>query len=286
MKKSNLLKALCFAVLPVASQGFSADAIPASASTFSLTLTLTTTTPSAVKKDPATGKPIKGEAPVASTTYAILNAKTGATVTTTEAASKIVTTKYTVKEFLTDLTDEETPLITDIKGWSIQKIQSTSIDAESGLPVIGAPTFFLVKKGAAPIALGNKISSDSILAKKAAVSKIVTSSTTTTGADPVTTVTPVSRAYSEAQKFAGDLTLAVNGKTFELAGIYTGSEKLGLNKAKAEVILSGAGKFTSLSGFLSEVAILEGSAALTPGVATDVSAYPGFVVTPPPVVDP
>lgn len=273
MKKPQFLKAFCLAILPIASQGFSADPVPASASTFSLALTVSTTAPAAVDKD-GTGKPIKGAALVSSNEYAVV--KNGVTTSTTEQMTKIVTAKYTVKEFLTDLTGEEEPLITDIKGWSIQKIQATT-NVEGDLDVT-APSYFLVKKGATPISLGNRISSDSVVKKSGLNLKVVTASTTDTAEPPVTTVTPVSTSYSEALKFAGGLTLTVDGKTFSLNGIYTGSQKLGFTKAKDEVILSGAGKFTSLAGFTNEQAILEGSAALTAGIATDVATYPGFAV--------
>ncbi|GAA5147540.1 hypothetical protein GCM10023213_42340 [Prosthecobacter algae] len=273
MNKPQFLKAFCLAILPIASQGFSADPVPASASTFSLALTVSSTANATVAKN-ASGVPIKGAALVDSTTYT--STKNGATITTTEQVTKIVASKYTVKEFLTDLTGEENPLITDIKGWSIQKIQATT-NIEGDLNIT-APSYFLVKKGAAPISLGNRISSNSTVKKSGLNQKVVTSSTTTTGEEPVTTVTPVSTSYSEALKFAGGLTLVVKGKTFGLAGIYTGSQKLAFTKAKDEVILSGAGKFTSLAGSTNEQAILEGSAALTAGIATDVSTYPGFVV--------
>ncbi|MCW0219949.1 MAG: hypothetical protein OJI67_16610, partial [Prosthecobacter sp.] len=296
MKKPQYLWAIALAALPIATQGFSQEvtSIPGSVSTVNLALTLSKTVAGTVAKD-ANGKPIKkgteGAGAASSNEWTITDKK-GDETTTYEEVTKILTTKYSTKEFLADLVELE--IIPDAKGWTIQKMQETISD-EGGLD-IGTVKFFLAKKGETPISIDSIIA----LSGSAKISginlKTVTKVTPGTPeipevpAVPATEDTPEipavpavpaveevliseSISYSEALKFAGSLVLNVGEYTISTSGIYTGSQKLGKTKAKEDVILSGAGKISSLSGISNSSEIVEGSASFANGAAADVSAY-------------
>ena len=278
MKKPQYLWAIALAVLPIATQGFSQEvtSIPGSVSTVNLALTLSKTVAGTVAKD-ANGKPIKkgteGAGAASSNEWTITDKK-GDETTTYEEVTKILTTKYSTKEFLADLVELE--IIPDAKGWTIQKMQETISD-EGGLD-IGTVKFFLAKKGETPISIDSIIA----LSGSAKISginlKTVTKVTPGTPATEETEGTPdvvvnLPPSYSEALKFAGSLVLNVGEYTISTSGIYTGSQKLGKTKAKEDVILSGAGKISSLSGISNSSEIVEGSASFANGAAADVSAY-------------
>lgn len=277
MKKPQYLWAIALAALPIATQGFSQEvtSIPGSVSTVNLALTLSKSVFATAPKDAVTGKPIKGGEPVISTEVTLTDKK-GDEITTYEEVSKILTTKYSTKEFLADMVDLQ--IIPEAKGWTIQKMQET-ITTEGGLN-IGEAKFFLAKKGAAPISLTGIIGLGDTLKLSGINLKTVTKVTpgipateeTEGTADVVVNLPP---SYSEALKFAGSLVLTVGEEdTISATGIYTGSQKLGKTKAKEVVILSGAGKISSLSGTSSSNEIVEGSISFANGAAADVSAYP------------
>jgi hypothetical protein len=289
MKKPQYLWAIALATLPIATQGFSQEvtSIPGSVSTVNLALTLSKSVLATVPKDAETGKPIKGGEPVISTQVTLTDKK-GDEITTYEEVSKILTTKYSTKEFLADMV--ELQIIPEAKGWTIQKMQET-ITTEGGLN-IGEAKFFLAKKGATPISLTGIIGLDNTLKLSGINLKTVTKVTPgipETPAVPATedteeipavpgtpdVVVNLPPSYSEALKFAGSLVLTVGEEdTISATGIYTGSQKLGKTKAKEQVILSGAGKISSLSGTSSSNEIVEGSISFANGAAADVSAYP------------
>jgi len=278
MKKPQYLWAIALAALPIATQGFSQEvtSIPGSVSTVNLALTLSKTVAGTVAKD-ANGKPIKkgteGAGAASSNEWTITDKK-GDETTTYEEVTKILTTKYSTKEFLADLVELE--IISDAKGWTIQKMQETISD-EGGLD-IGTVKFFLAKKGETPKSIDSIIALSSSAKISGINLKTVTKVTPGTPATEETEGTPdvvvnLPPSYSEALKFAGSLVLNVGEYTISTSGIYTGSQKLGKTKAKEDVILSGAGKISSLSGISNSSEIVEGSASFANGAAADVSAY-------------
>lgn len=288
MKNPRSIKSLVLAALPIVSLAYGADPAPAgSLSSVTFAFTLSQSVDGTVAKD-ASGKAIKAGEEGAGTAYhnewTITDAKKLIRTNTVEDATKIITTKYSVKEFLTDLLDEQEPLITDIKGWTIQKLQITT---GSGVNLdIGPAEYFLVKKGVAPIALGNRIRSYSERKLSGLTQKVVTTSKGTKvgeGAEEVVTYDETGKVitYSQNLKFVGGFEVGVTGnKSIEAYGIYTGGQKLGATKTKQAVILSTAAKLTSLAGESNEGEIAEGTAAYGAGVAVDATPYiPAPVVT-------
>jgi hypothetical protein len=275
MKKTNAIRAILLALLPIASQGF-AQEVPGSSSKVAFSFTVSTTADALFAKD-ENGKVISPKVSTDETSFSA--EKNGVTTTTTEVGTKIVAAKYTIKEFLTDLTlVEENPLIDDIKGWSVVKVQGTGGELP-GLALTPA-SYFLVKKGEDPISLGGIISTDSTVKLSGIKFKSVVKTTTVAGEgeeEDVTTVESEAYTYSEALKFAGGFALNLDGDAINLSGIYTGSQKLGATKGtKLPVILSGASKLSSLSGTASTGEIVEGSASYGAGAAVDLADYPGF----------
>ncbi|WP_346334544.1 hypothetical protein [Prosthecobacter sp. SYSU 5D2] len=291
MKKTYILGALALTALSIAPQSFGQTVIPGSVSkvTFKFNLSATGDLPAefagvvgTLKGKDAAGELVNPKTTVRSNTYTVVDGDTS--TTTLEIGEKFVARRFGNKEFLQQLTEETgegLPLITDIKGWSIVKVQSTS----GTLPElsISGDDYFLVKKGVAPISLAGYIITDSAedYTISAAKAKIVTE-TVTAGEPPVATVSSTG-TYSELYKMFGDVTLNLDGQVFNMSGVLSGGQKLGKLKGSStpNVLLSTATKLTSLAGTGVDnnfgepviVGIVEGSATMSAGVATDVASY-------------
>lgn len=261
MKKANCLKAIVLASMPMISaayaQGEPNPTATGSISPVTLALTLTTEGP-ALQKKGTDGKPVKGEV-TAEQTYTVNG------TTTYEQGSKAVAVKYGNKELLLDLQELEILPEGDLKGWTIQKVQATL--PNGNLLKLGPVKFYAVK-GTDVRPLVDAISLDLAARVDTGSVKVVTKG------DKVTS------SHSGNLKQARSLTLNVGeDESYYLTGIYTGTQKLGATKLKAQVILSGAGKM-ALSGFADEETIVEGSLTLGAGVASEnvVATYPNVLV--------
>lgn len=266
MKKANCLKSIVLASIPMISaayaQGEPNPTATGSISPVTLALTLTTEGP-ALQKKGTDGKPVKGEVAFEQT-YTVNGTNTY------EQGSKAVAVKYGNKEFLTDLQGLGIIPAGDLKGWTIQKVQATL--PNGNLLKLGPVKFYAVK-GTEVKPLVDAISLDLAARVDTGSVKVVT---VTKEGSP----TKVTSSHSGNLKQARSLQLNVGeDESYYLSGIYTGTQKLGATKLKAQVILSGAGKM-ALSGFADEETIVEGSLTLGAGVASEnvLATYPNVLV--------
>lgn len=266
MKKTYILAALLLSSISAYSQ----TPVDGTISTFNIALTISTEGPGTVVKDSETGKPVKDEEtnkpiPAYNTSYVITKgtgdkAKSTQTV---ESASKIFASKYSTKELLEDLVEIE--VIPEVKNWSIKKVQATTEGGNN----ISPASFFAVNKEGDIVPLDGIIGLGSSLKLSGLNLKTVTTDFDTEDSATKTT-------YTEALKFVGGFYIALDEDAgFDLTGVLTTSQKLGFTKGaeKRQVIVSGAGKFSSLTGTLFEESIVEGSASLSAGAIADVSAF-------------
>lgn len=294
MKKSYILGALTLATLSIAPQSFGQTVIPGSVSkvTFKFELSATGELPApfagvvgTLRDKDENGEFATPKATVRQNNYSVINGTT--TTTTEEIGEKFVARRFGNKEFLQQLTEETgegLPLIEEVTGWSIVKVQTTN----GTYPNLSASgdDYFLVKKGADPISLAEYIDTDGEVFIRATKSKQVTVTETSDGPSIVSN----EKTYSSLYKMFGGITLNLDGQEFEMSGVLSGGEKVGKLKGAAtpNVILSTATKLTSLAGTGIDfngppmvVGIIEGSATISAGVATDVASYYP-VPTPPP----
>lgn len=279
--------------------------IPGAVSTVTIKLTLSTTVEGTVKKSETTGKPLTGAAagPDYDNQWTVLkNLKV--VERGEEVVTKIVMSKYSNKEMLLDLKDAG--VITDIKGWSISKVQATLaapvVTAIGGIVKVqnGPVRFYLTHKTLAPVPIDDYIGLEGVEADDSSAlalnSKRLIKYNATEA--PISDVTTHTMSYKGVGNMYLDLTheVAVGEnnylieKELSLIGPTTGGEKLGFyGPQKLQVLVPAAGKLGPVFGFAhfsderaeeGTNAMVEGSVAFGAGAVKNVGVFPNVTVDP------
>lgn len=218
--------------------------------------------------------------------------------TTTEVVTRIKTTKYSTKEFLTDLVragelpgSVATPAEVNaaIKGWSLVVVRAcVPNDSDFGIEM-SMPTFFAYKKGSAPVNLSEIIGMSAFddfgnMTHKKVIKEVGTESVTTT----------VDYSHSRTVKTMGILGFGLGDPenpflVVNIFGSYSGSIKMVKTKDKQYVMVSGASRLSPLVGSgsyeVDEISIgylIEGSVGFGAGIVTpDITEIFGDSILPP-----
>lgn len=287
MKKTNVIRAILLAALPIASQGFGAVITPGTVAKVTIGLTLSTQAEGTVAKDPLTGKPIKRGQPGAGPAFSNLYVTKKGEMTTSEVdeyVSTISTRKYSNKELLLDLVSFG--VITEVTGWSLVLVQPSytevvtddqtpepTVEVPEPAPVIvtlenriqpGQPKMFLINKDTTktPIPLEDFLSfgvqyavsadKDVFVIQYEDGEPVYPGTTTFTG--KFKGVAEVDLDLNKEIIVAGeeeedpDVVFDVD-QEIGLEGLWTGSEKIGtFGKEKIPAYLLGANKISNIRG--------------------------------------
>ena len=282
--------------------------IPGAVSTVTIGLTLTTTVDGTVKKSETTGRPLTGDdAGTDDYNYWTIENKDGKVVErAVEEVTKMSASKYSNKEMLLDL--KEAKVITDIKGWSITKVQATleepAVTAVSEVVgVLNGPVrFYLTHKTLAPIPIDNYIGLEGLNAEYSAALALNSKRVIKYNALEETTsdVTTHTVGYKGIAFMYLDLTreLMVEGNNvliedeISLSGPAVSGEKLGFyGPQKLQVLVPTATKIGPVFGFAEYsderirrrfVSMVEGTVSFGAGVVKNVGVFPDVTVDPSP----
>lgn len=306
MKSTSLTRPWLAALLTAAAPAFSqtpVPEIPGTVSAVTIGFTLSSTVEGTVKKSETTGKPLTGNAAGPDFDNEWTIEKNGKVVERgEEVVTKVATSKYSVKEFLLDL--QEIGVITDIKGWSVSRVQATLDEPEitaAGEVVRvenGPDRFYLTHKTLAPIAIDNYIgmeSSGGFAAMNLNSKRIIKYNAAETPTSDVTTHTVSYKGLGylfldlSYEKTVDEQAFNIE-KEMNLSGPITGGEKLGFyGPDKRQVLVQSAGKLGPLYGFAyyeneeteeDGVAMVEGTVSFGPGAIKNVGIYPNVTVDP------
>lgn len=281
--------------------------VPGAVSTVTIGLTLTTTVDGTVKKSETTGRPLTGDdAGTDDYNYWTIEKNGKAVERAEEVVTKMAASKFSNKEMLLDL--KEAKVITDIKGWSITKVQATleepEITAIGGVVKVqnGPVRFYLTHKTLAPIPIDDYIGLEGLNAEFSAALALNTKRVIKYNALEETTsdVTTHTVGYKGIAFMYLDLTreLMVEGNNvliedeMTLSGPAVSGEKLGFyGPQKLQVLVPTATKIGPVFGFAEYsderiqrrfVSMVEGTVSFGAGVVKNVGVFPDVTVDPSP----
>ncbi|WP_345738413.1 hypothetical protein [Prosthecobacter algae] len=281
--------------------------IPGTVSSVTISLAFTTTVDGTVKKSVTTGRPLTGTdaAPTDYNYWAVV--KDGKRIEQAEeVVTKMLTSKYSNKEFLLDLKDAN--VITDIKGWSVTKVQATiegpEVTAVGRIVNVenGPVRLYLTHKTLPSIPIDEYISVQGLEAETAIALALNSKRLAKYNAQEVPTSDVTTHNVSLKSmgfvriSFSRLVTVDESEVRFldelQLTGASMGGEKLGFyGPRKLQVLVPAAGKLGPLVGFYqyydpSErdgfVSRVEGSVSLGAGVVKNVGVFPDVTVDPDP----
>lgn len=296
------LAALLSAAVPAFGQTPTPE-IPGTVSTVAIGFTIATTVEGTVRKSETTGKPLTGNeaGPDFDNEWTITKGET-VVERGEEVVTKVATTKYSNKEFLLDLKDAK--VITDIKGWSVSRVQATLDEQEPTaiggiVPVTGGPVrFYLTHKTLAPIAIDEHIgvqSSGPFGAMSLNSKRLIKYNAAGTQTSDVFTHTLSYRGLGYFfldvgyEKTVDEQAFNIE-KEMSLSGPMTAGEKLGFyGPDKLQVLVPTAGKMGPMYGYAfyeneeteeDGSAMVEGSLSFGAGVIKNVGVFPNVTVNP------